>query len=136
MKLSPEFASSEKSGEVFQHSVFVHRNDGILEISCADNFEYDVPEIKQNLEYIRVAASNSKIRVLSVSNQFTTVTKDVRHYVASGPHRDYVIAEAFVIHTTGQILLANLFLKINKPIVPAKFFRNKSDAEVWLKSFI
>jgi len=44
----------------------------------------------------------------------------------------YKIADAFIIHTLSQKIIANFYLKIQKPVVPTKFFSNSMDAEKWL----
>ena len=45
-----------------------------------------------------------------------------------------VLAGAFLSERTVSVVLVNLFLKINKPIIPSKFFTKKEDAVAWLKS--
>lgn len=132
-----EKKSDPKADQIIDlgHSRISKRADGIIEIDCSDNFEYEVVHIKQNLDQIKKISAGKKVLVLSCSQPFTTTTKEVRDYVASAPHRDFIKAEAFVIHTLGQKMLGNFYLKINKPIVPAMFFKSKSEAEKWLKSF-
>ncbi|HET6992002.1 MAG TPA: hypothetical protein VFJ43_11790, partial [Bacteroidia bacterium] len=115
------------------HSFIFQREDGIIEIDCSDNFEYGIEHIKENLAQIKKMAGNKKVLVLNCSKPFTTVTKEVRDYVASAPHKDFIKGEAFVIHTIGQAILGNFYLRVNKPIVPAKLFKNKTDAENWLR---
>jgi hypothetical protein len=44
-----------------------------------------------------------------------------------------ILAGAFVSTKTVTIVLINLFLKINRPSVPARFFNNKEDAIQWIK---
>ncbi len=117
------------------HSIIFRRTDGIIEIDCSDNFEYEVKHIKENYVQLKKFSDSKKILVLSCAKPFTTTTKEVRDFIASAPHRNFVKAEAFVIHTLGQSIMGNFFLKVNKPIVPAKFFKNKTEAEKWLKSF-
>ncbi|HWY12661.1 MAG TPA: hypothetical protein VN026_15110 [Bacteroidia bacterium] len=119
----------------FNHSVIYLRSDGIVEIDCADDTEYDVEDIKQNLECIQKIAAGKKVLVLNNAGEYTTVSKEAREYIGSGPHRDFIAAEAFVIRSLGQLILGNLFMKVNKPIVPAKLFKTKWAAEHWLKSF-
>ncbi len=117
------------------HSVIYLRSDGIVEIDCKNDFEYDVEALKQNLECIKKIAGDKKVLVLNLPKEYTSVSKEARDYIGSGSHSDFIKAEAFVIHTLGQLLLGNLFVKINKPIVPAKLFKTKWAAEVWLMSF-
>ncbi|CAN5285095.1 hypothetical protein BH09BAC5_BH09BAC5_00190 [soil metagenome] len=119
----------------FGHSTISLRHDGIVEIITAPDFEYDVEHIKQNHAAIKEIAKNKRVLILSIVGENSTASKDVREFVAKAPHKDFVKAEAFVIQSLAQKLLANFFIKVNKPIVPAKFFKNVEDAEKWLKSF-
>ena len=112
------------------------RDDGIVEINCANDFEYDVAAIQQNLEHVKKLAKGKKLLVLNLSKEYTSVSKEARDLIGFGFHKEFIMAEAFVIHTLGQLLLGNLFMRINKPIVPAKLFKTKAAAEIWLKSFL
>jgi len=44
------------------------------------------------------------------------------------------MADAFVIKSLSQKIVANLMIKINKPSVPTRFFDKIEDAEKWLLS--
>lgn len=125
--------SPSRKGIDLGHSFVFQREDGIIEIDCRDNFEYEIQHIKENLALIKKLTGNKKALVLNCSKPYTTVTKEVRDYVASAPHKDFIKGEAFVIHTIGQAILGNFYLRVNKPVVPARFFKNKTDAENWLK---
>lgn len=116
------------------HSVIFMRQDGIIEIDCSDNHEYSVEEIKENLHSIAKLIGSGKALVLNCAKPFTTASKEVRDFVAAAPHQNFIKAEAFVIHNLGQSMLGNFYMKVNKPIVPSKFFKNKREAENWLRS--
>ena len=109
------------------------RADGIIEIHSTDHFEYDVKHVLENYDYIKKLKTTEKALILNVVGYNATMTKEVREYVAKGYHQSFIKAEAFVIKSLAHKLLANFYLKINKPIVPTGFFNSKVDAEKWLK---
>ncbi len=123
--------------EDLDHSVVIRRTDGIIELRCSDIVIYTSIKIKENHDCIRRLAGGKKALVLTVAGDFTHVLPEARAYTAKGHHRDFVAAEAFLINSFMQWILAFLFLKINRPIVPAQAFRigNKAKAERWLKRY-
>jgi hypothetical protein len=125
---------SSKTEMDFGHSFIYLREDGIIQINCSDNFEYEVEHIKENLAAIKQLSGDKKVLVLNMAGNNASVTKEVREYVATAPHKSFVKAEAFVIGSLAQHLLASFYNKINKPIVPTGFFKNKQEAEYWLKN--
>lgn len=48
----------------------------------------------------------------------------------------YSKADAFVLNSIAQKILANFYVKINKPERPTKFFNNSEEALIWLKKYI
>jgi hypothetical protein len=117
------------------HAVIRLRTDLIIEITSADDFEYDVDAIKQNHEAIKQLKETPKALILNLAGKFTTVTTEVRDFVATAPHQSFIAAEAFVIQSLAQKILVQFYLKMNKPKVPANFFNSATKAVEWLKNF-
>ncbi len=66
----------------------------------------------------------------------TIPNKESRELSCSEEGSIYKKADAFVIHSLAQKIIANLMFKINKPVVPTKFFNSIRDAERWIDSLI
>lgn len=119
------------------HSTVMLRKDGILEVSCKNDFEYDVKHIREMLEaYSRLLKKEEKAPVLIVSQEYTSITSAGMKYSAGPEGTKYSKAEAFVIHSLFQKMLANFYLNFNKPKVPTRFFNEYIKAERWLKRFV
>ena len=120
------------------HSKITELDNGLIEIICQDEFMYDVSHIKENhsvLEKI-YQKKGEPVLVYSIAGKYTGITSDASSYLSKGPHKNFIKAEAFIIHSTTQRLLANLyFLRIMKPPVPAAYFKKVADAEKWLMKF-
>lgn len=120
------------------HSTITQRNDGIIELHCSDDFTYDVEHIVENQACLKEISKGGKVAVLNFTGHFTSITNAGRKHISDGGHQDYIAAEAFLIHSMIQRMLAGFYMKINKPIVPTAYFSydEKDKAEEWLKSFI
>jgi hypothetical protein len=55
-----------------------------------------------------------------------------REFLATSGRSKYIIANAIVIGSISQKLMINFFIKINKPVIPTKFFDNNQNAIDWL----
>lgn len=63
-----------------------------------------------------------------------TVSKEARDYMNSteGGLKG-ILGGAFLSYNVVATLFVNLYLKINRPAVPARFFTNRDDAVQWLQ---
>jgi hypothetical protein len=76
----------------------------------------------------------SYLSLVDVTN-IKSGSKSAREFLAN-PNKGLkgILAGAFLSDRVVSVVLINLFLKINKPSIPSKFFTNKDDAINWLKS--
>ncbi len=120
------------------HSKITELDSGLVEIICQDEFMYDISHIKENHAVLEKISHkrHAKVLVYSITGKYTSITSEASTYLSKGSHKDFIEAEAFIIHSTTQRLLANLyFLRIRKPPVPAAYFKKVEDAEKWLNKF-
>ncbi len=61
--------------------------------------------------------------------------KEAREYYSSVEGTRNLIAGAFLVKTYLPALLANIYLTLNKPRVPARLFKHKENAVRWLELF-
>jgi hypothetical protein len=62
-----------------------------------------------------------------------TITKEARENATKLEKTSPSYATAAVANSLPYRLIANFYLKFNKPGIPFKIFRNQEDAVVWLK---
>jgi hypothetical protein len=103
--------------------------------SYSPRLEIDI-EIAKELVKNRIEFSDGvpSYALIDFSN-VKSVTKEARDYM-NDPEGGLkgVLGGAFLSNNVVATLFINLYLKINKPIVPAKFFTNKKDALEWLRT--
>jgi hypothetical protein len=61
--------------------------------------------------------------------------KAARDYYSTGEGIKHLTAGAFIVDSYLPALLANIYLKINKPKVPARLFNYEESALKWLEPF-
>lgn len=93
-------------------------------------------EIAQQSVRDRLKVSNKRPMPFycDLRNVITTDTK-ARKYMASKEAVEYLTAGAFVIDNEIMKLAGNIFIKIDKPLVPAQLFTDKDKALAWLQQF-
>jgi hypothetical protein len=120
----------------FEHAKVVKRPDGIIEVNCADNIEYELQHIKEILNSFGELGEQTKQPILVKTAQFNSITSEAREYCASAEATQYSIAEAYVITSLALKIVANFYIRINNPPVPTKIFNCEEEAVSWLNTFM
>lgn len=85
--------------------------------------------VQSRLNY---TSGNSVYTLIDFTN-VKSVTKEARDYMnASDGGLKGILGGAFLSNNVVATLFVNLYLKVNNPTIPAKFFTNKEDAISWL----
>jgi hypothetical protein len=118
----------------FKNISFKKLEDDVISFMYSPKLEIDISIarelISNRLEYFK---GRSYFALIDFSN-VKSVTKEARDYM-NDPEGGLkgILAGAFLSNNAVSTLFINLYLRINKPVVPAKFFTNKDDAINWLK---
>lgn len=108
------------------------RDDGILQIDIASNHHFDSQDFIDLVDAAYKIGGGKKFRNLIVVGEHTIPDRDARILSSSEKGSRLKIADAFVINSLPQALVANLIMRIHKPFAPTKFFKNVNEAEEWL----
>lgn len=118
----------------FNYTTLKSFGDGdMLAATYVPNLEIDIV-VARELVRNRMAFSEGQPHYILID--FTNVksaTKEARDYMNSvdGGLKN-ILGGAFLSNNVVATLLINLYLKINRPVVPARFFTNKEEAVRWL----
>jgi hypothetical protein len=130
--------ANEESMRTFETEVYtmnVHQN-GYLEFKVKKDTLLEPDDLwlsrKQSLEYLPA----HKFAVLMESDDFFQLGTETRRVGASKEYSKDLIAVAFYSRNLSLKILGSLYIKINRPPVPTKFFDDREKAEEWLKSFL
>jgi len=118
------------------HSKVFLRDDGIVQVNFAHELLLDVKQCRElNATYDKILG-DKKHPILHIAGKYTNVTSGARNYGASEEGLRNSIAEAYVISSLAHKILANFYMKFNKPKIPTQFFKTEEEAIVWLRTFV
>lgn len=91
-------------------------------------------ESKSMNDAIGALSEGKESLVLIVADEFAQFDRDSSDFSASEEGQRYTIADALVVKSLSQKILANFYLKFNKPAKPTRIFTNEEEAITWLFS--
>lgn len=121
--------------QIETEDVFFSIEDGILFCSCKKQIKIDLEVAKRIIENrVEFTEGKSYPIVMDFTN-LHSVTKEAREYF-NAPEGGLkgLLGGAFLSNSLVTTLIVNLYLKLNQPVIPAKFFTGKNDAINWIKN--
>ncbi|MCB0429202.1 MAG: hypothetical protein H6585_04595 [Flavobacteriales bacterium] len=111
---------------------------GIAEIRIAKGCYIQVEDVKMLEDAIEEATGGSPCCNLIIAEDFATTSFQVLKYMGSEEANRLTIADAFILHSLPQRILARFYVNVVSPVRPTKFYgaNEKGDAIRWLKSFL
>jgi hypothetical protein len=116
------------------HTKVELRDDGIIQFFYGDNKEYTMDETHELEAAVETLTKGITHMSLRIAGKYTSVDTEIMKYLSRGRGTLFTLADAFVIHSLAQKILANFYLQINRPILPTRVFNKVEEAEAWLLS--
>jgi hypothetical protein len=110
------------------------KNKETLFIDIQAEKEFNVEDFRELKSAAEELGEGKKFYNLINVGDLTIPDKEARELSCSKEGSAYKKADAFVINSLPQKIMANLMMKINTPIVPTQFFNSLEEAESWLQS--
>ena len=112
----------------------LHIEEGILHCyyKKIDVLDIDVAKIgvRDRIEF----SNNVSYPCLFDIRETNEITKDARDYLAKEGN-ELVTASAIVVSSAILRVIANFFIKVNRPVNPTRLFTDRETAVEWLKEF-
>lgn len=93
----------------------------------------DAEDVYQIRNVNLALAKNQPYGVLVESDELTSFSKEARELAASEQIACHSAAKALYIKSLGQRIIANFYLKLNKPFVKTRVFDDKEKAYDWIR---
>lgn len=107
------------------------RNDLIVYVLIKQNNFFDVPDVTEVLESIKKVSKGNIFPLIAVYETNIGFSKNAKDIVAK---HHLTTADALVTLDNWPIrVLANFYLKVNKPVRPTRIFGDVNSALEWLK---
>lgn len=113
-----------------------YKSNGILYIYISGEREEKVEDTIRSVEAANEIMNFKKRPVLYSHQEFALPNREVREYFARFDANPNSLADAFITNSLAQKMLANAYLTLNNPTRPTRFFKNETDAEEWLMTFV
>ena len=116
----------------------------VFTIEIKEDWYYEIVVLPEKVfsmnNLIQVVESEKKmggrlLPILILVTQYATTTSEFLFHLAKKSSNPYAKAEAYVISSLNQKILANFYLKMIKPNRPTKFFSDVEEAKKWLRQF-
>ena len=132
MKLGTFEEKTVELDEVLIHS----RKDGIIQVIFKEGNELGVNLQDRMLIVYLQLFGNTKWPFLFNAFNDVVITKEARDHSAELEKTYPGIASAVIADNLAYKIIANFYLKVNKPKTPYKVFNDFASAEIWLKTFL
>ncbi len=110
------------------------RHDLIVQVQIKQGHFFDVPDVTLVLEGIKKVSQGKKFPILALYATNIGFSKKAKDIVAA---HELTVADALVTHDNWPIrVLANFYLKVNKPVRPTRIFGDEETAVAWLHTFL
>ncbi len=111
------------------------KNTNYYLVEIKDDVTFEINDLKQLVEFEK-ELSGKILPILVLCSPSSTTDHEFLNYISKNKNNPYCKAEAFIISSLSQKILVNVYLKLNKPERPVKFFQKKEDGLKWLEQFI
>lgn len=109
-------------------------SDNIFTVRIQKSQKVSMRTIDIGMEFIREFGGGPYLN-LFIFDTFADVDSDVRDWAAGPEGNTHSMVDAIVISGLPQKIIADFYLKFNKPIKPTKVFRDEVKAREWLLTF-
>lgn len=108
-------------------------DDDTIEIIYHDHSKIDLEAIKAAFAKYD-AFTTKRLKKLTIAGEHTEITAEARKYghEQSKARRKFIIAEALVVNSLPQKMVANFYSAFIKDLYPIKYFTDAESAKQWL----
>jgi hypothetical protein len=110
------------------------RQDGIVQVLYHDHTILDIPLQLKMAEAFNNIADGKKSLFIFEAGEGVIVTKDARNNALKLEDSTPILASAVVANNLAYRIIANFFIKVQKPKGKYKVVASKEEAIKWLKS--
>lgn len=120
---------------IFENFELYLHNQGYYEIIISDNGDFSFDELANLIEAQRVLGEK-KLPVIVICGAYSSTDVEFTKHLAKNENNPYSLADAFVLKSIAQKLVANFYTKIVVPERPTKFFNSREDAFNWITQYM
>jgi hypothetical protein len=108
----------------------------IIRFKLLDDIDIEKQDAEEAIEAINTITQGKKYYLLTETGNNFTASAESREYMASNIGSTSIVANAIYLKSLPIRLIINVYVKINKPVVPTKVFNSEALALEWLNEQI
>lgn len=112
------------------------KNDGIVYVVYNKDVTLDLELQAKSLEAFNSVTEKKLTPFLFEADEGVSITKEARDNAITMEDQTPCKVTAVVVQNVAYALIANFYMKFNKPKRPYKVFNKKEEAIAWLKLFV
>lgn len=110
------------------------KSNDIVYVTFKDDCNLDIPLQMRLLDYYRDITDGKLMHFMFFAAENVSLSKEARDNAVKIEDQSMLGATAVVVDTLAYKLIANFYLKFNKPKRPYKVFSKEDEAITWLKT--
>lgn len=110
------------------------KSNDIVYVTFKDDCNLDIPLQMRLLDYYRDITGGKLMHFIFFAAENVSLSKEARDNAVKIEDQSMLGATAVVVDTLAYKLIANFYLKFNKPKRPYKVFSKEDEATTWLKT--
>jgi hypothetical protein len=107
----------------------------VLVIRYEDNLVVNLEMAKRITHEVMQFFGDTELGIVHTAGSLTTIDPEVRDYLGGDSRYAHKIAEAFVVKSLGQRILANFYLRVTRHSCPTEVFTTEEEAVRWVKMY-
>ncbi len=108
----------------------------IIRFKLLDDIDIEKKDAEEAIEAINTITQRKAYYLLTETGNHFTASAEAREYMANKIGSTSILANAIYLRSLPIRLIINVYVKINKPVVPTKVFNSEELALEWLKEQI
>lgn len=114
-------------------SIVQQIGEDILLIDILPNCDFEMKDYHQLMNAASEIGHGKKFYNIINVGEYTTPDHESREASTSVEGALYKRADAFVIHSLPQKIIANFYMTFHKPVIPTRFFNTMEGAREWIE---
>mgnify|MGYP000267985376 CR=1 FL=1 len=106
----------------------------VLHIDIEREKSFEIEDFQELKEAAKKIGNGKRFYNLITVGEFTLPSREAREASCSHEGSEFKKADAFVIKSLPQKIIANFMIKVNRPTVPTKYFDSVEAAKAWISS--
>ncbi|MCE3229135.1 MAG: hypothetical protein K0S32_3686 [Bacteroidetes bacterium] len=101
-----------------------------------DNVELEVEDVIILVEFQKELGGGKQFPVIILPSPTATTNSDLIKHISKKDSLPYTKADAFILTSVPQKILAKLYIRFVPPERPTQFFTKKEEAIKWIEKFM